>query len=102
MKKIIIEHIRNIGYLEFQIPLPGLHIITGKNGTGKTTLFTCINRICNNNAYRLGFPSSNTNNLDLFSGTISYETNNETVKYSKRTNGEWRPNKKNNLLQEFG
>lgn len=24
---------------------------------GKTTLFTCLNRICNNNAYRNGFAS---------------------------------------------
>lgn len=102
MKKIKIENIRNIGYLEFQIPLPGLHIITGMNGIGKTTLFTCISRICNNNAYRLGFPSSNKNNLDRFLGTISYETNNETVKYSKRVNGEWRPDKQNNVLLNFG
>lgn len=101
MKKIEIEHIRNIGRLEFQIPSPGLHIITGKNGTGKTTLFTCINRICNSNAYRLGFPSSNKNNLDIFPGVISYTNNNDTVRYSKRTSGEWRPDRKNTVLQDF-
>lgn len=53
MKKIIIENIRNIRHLEFEMPSPGLHILTGKNGVGKTTLFTCISRICNSNAYRI-------------------------------------------------
>jgi ABC-type uncharacterized transport system ATPase subunit len=103
MKTIVIESIRNIGRLQFHIPLPGLHIITGKNGIGKTTLFTCISRICNNNAYRLGFPSSKENNLDVFSGTISYKVNDNTVKYSRRANGEWRPDKRNaTVFQEFG
>jgi predicted ATPase len=102
MKKIIIESIRNIGRLEFEIPTPGLYIITGKNGIGKTTLFTCINRICNNNAYRLGFPSSNINTFDVFSGAISYTVNEDTVKYSRRANGEWRPDKNSTVLQDFG
>jgi predicted ATPase len=100
-KKILIENIRNISRLEFQVPSPGLHIITGKNGVGKTTLFTCISRISNNNAYRLGFPSSNTNNLDVFSGSISYSVNNDTVKYSRRASGEWRPDKRSTVLQDF-
>ena len=103
MKKIVIENIRNIGSLEFQIPTPGLHIVTGKNGTGKTTLFTCLNRICNSNAYRVGFPSSNDSNLDAFNGGISYSVNNDSVKYSRRSSGEWRPDRKNStVLQDFG
>lgn len=102
MKKLVIENIRNITKLEFQFPSPGLHIITGKNGIGKTTLFTCISRICNRNAYRIGFPSSNKNNLDIFSGTISYYANDDTIKYSRRANGEWRPNKRSTVLQDFG
>ena len=62
MKKIIINNIRNIDYLEFEIPNAGVHIITGENGIGKTTLFTCLSRICNNKAYRNGFPTTNLNN----------------------------------------
>lgn len=66
MKKIIINNIRNIDYLEFEIPNAGVHIITGENGIGKTTLFTCLSRICNNKAYRNGFPTTNLNNVNDF------------------------------------
>lgn len=86
----------------FDIPNPGLHIITGTNGSGKTTLFTCISRICNSNAYRLGFPAKSNENYDLFSGKIIYQFNNQEVSYSRRENGEWRPNVKNStVLQSF-
>lgn len=103
MKKILIENIRNISYLEFEIPSSGLHVLTGKNGMGKTTLFTCISRICNSNAYRIGFPSSANNTLDVFSGAITYSVDSNNVKYTKRTSGEWRPDKKNaTVFQEFG
>lgn len=103
MKKIIIENIRNIRNLEFDVPSPGLHVMTGKNGMGKTTLFTCISRICNNNAYRSGFPSSGNNTLDIFSGSITYIADDSCVKYTKRPNGEWRPDKKNaTVFSEFG
>lgn len=39
-RKIIISQIRNINYMEFKLPGEGVHIITGENGVGKTTLFT--------------------------------------------------------------
>lgn len=102
MKKVSIQNIRNIGSLEFQIPLPGLHIIAGKNGTGKTTLFTCLSRINNSNAYRQGFPTSDGNMFDAYSGTISYTANGSTVIYSRRSSGEWRPNRNTTTLQDFG
>jgi predicted ATPase len=101
MKNIVIQNIRNINKLEFELPVPGLHIITGKNGTGKTTLFTCISRICNNNAYRIGFPSSPGNTFDVFNGSINYSVNADTICYTRRVSGEWRPNKHSNLLQDF-
>lgn len=102
MKKIIIENIRNIKLMEFKIPVPGVHIITGRNGSGKTTLFTCINRIGNKNAYREGFQSLNDGFMDVFSGSITYETDENSVKYTRRSNGEWRPDKrKSNVFQEF-
>lgn len=102
MKKITIRDIRNIKHLDFEIPSPGLYIVTGKNGTGKTTLFTSISRICNNNAYRLGFPSTKLNDYDMFSGTITYTVDNNTTIYSRRSNGEWRPNNQLSTLNDFG
>ena len=71
-RKIIISQIRNINYMEFKLPGEGVHIITGENGVGKTTLFTCLSRICNNNAYRTGFLTTNLSNYDKYMGSISY------------------------------
>ncbi len=103
MKRIVIENIRNIGRLAFDLPLPGLHIITGENGSGKTTLFTCISRICNSNAYRSGFPTSSANTLDVFSGSITYSVGEESVCYTRRASGEWRPDRRNaSVFQSFG
>lgn len=90
MKRVIINNIRNIKSLDFIIPNPGVYIITGKNGTGKTTLFTCLNRIGNRNAFREGFLSSE--KFDEVKGTITYQIDEESVAYDKRKNGRWRPN----------
>ena len=102
MKKVIIYNIKNIQSMTFIIPDPGLHIIAGKNGSGKTTLFTCLSRICNNNAFRVGFPSKSNDTYDLFTGSIEYHVDNNSVTYTRRRNGEWRPNTKNStVLSEF-
>lgn len=102
MKKVIIYNIKNIQSMTFIIPDPGLHIIAGKNGSGKTTLFTCLSRICNNNAFRVGFPSKSNDTYDLFTGSIEYHVDNNSVTYTRRQNGEWRPNTKNStVLSEF-
>lgn len=101
-KKIIIENVRNIGHMSFEIPSPGLHVVTGQNGSGKTTLFTCISRIGDRNAYRKGFPSAKADALDELRGTICYEVHGNRVTYSKRTSGEWRPDKNTSVLQDFG
>lgn len=102
MKKIEINGIKNIKKLEFKIPNPGVYLITGKNGVGKTTLFTCLSRIHNSNAFRNGFPSVNNNALDEFSGSITYYSSDDVkVTYSKRKSGEWRPNNRLSVLQSF-
>lgn len=89
--------------MEFVIPPPGLYIVTGRNGSGKTTLFTCLSRIKNSNAFRVGFPTSNANDkFDLFHGKICYEVDGETVEYSKRQSGKWKPNKQNKVLELMG
>lgn len=89
--------------MEFSIPEPGLYIVTGKNGSGKTTLFTCLSRIKNSNAFRMGFPATNGNDrLDFFSGYIQYEVDGETVKYSKRASGRWKADKQKDVLSLMG
>lgn len=102
MRKIIINNIRNIGRLEFEIPDAGVHVITGENGVGKTTLFTCLSRICNNNAYRNGFPNSNLNYYDEYRGTITYRVDEQSVVYSRRASGKWQPDVKNNIFDLYG
>lgn len=104
MRKIVkIQNIKNILSMEFIIPAPGLYIVTGRNGSGKTTLFTCLSRIKNNNAFRTGFPASNANDkLDLFPGKVCYEVDGESVEYSKRSSGKWKPNKQNRVLDLMG
>lgn len=88
--------------MSFELPASGLHVLTGRNGSGKTTLFTCISRICNNNAYRLGFPSNANDSYDIFDGAISYEVDEESVTYSKQSKGKWRPNRRNSsVLQRY-
>ena len=102
-KKIVIDNIKNINHMEFSIPEPGLYIVTGKNGSGKTTLFTCLSRIKNSNAFRMGFPATNGNDrLDFFSGYIQYEVDGETVKYSKRASGRWKADKQKDVLSLMG
>ena len=103
MKKVIIDHIKNINRMEFKIPDPGLYVVTGKNGSGKTTLFTCLSRICNGNAFRMGFPATQDNDsLDNFTGYIQYDVDETSVKYSKRSSGKWRPSKQSDVFDQMG
>ena len=103
IKKVTINNIKNINHMEFCIPKPGLYIVTGKNGSGKTTLFTCLSRIKNSNAFRIGFPASNGNDyLDFFPGYVQFEVDGESVRYSKRSSGKWKANKQNNVLSLMG
>lgn len=102
MYEVEIQGIKNIPSLIFPIPQNGVHIVTGKNGTGKTTLFTCLSRIRNRVAFRKGFPSSENDVYDAFTGSITYRAGNNQVTYTRRKNGEWRPDKSNNVLEQFG
>lgn len=75
MRKIIIENTKNIQYLEFNIPNnPGVYLIVGANGTGKTTLLVCLDRICNPNGFAHGFSTSR-----LFGEVDQYH--NSTIRY---------------------
>ncbi|MET4616861.1 ABC-type cobalamin/Fe3+-siderophores transport system ATPase subunit [Stenotrophomonas sp. 2619] len=95
--KIIIENLRHIKRLEFEIPSQGLWLLTGANGTGKTSLLGCIRRIGFSNSFPLHFPASKkSDRLDSYEGaTISYETPGGDVSYTYRTE-RWVPTPKKN------
>ena len=55
-KSIKIHNTKGIKRLTFTFPEhKGVYLLVGPNGTGKTTLLTCIDRICNPYAFARGF-----------------------------------------------
>ena len=104
MKKIILENIKGILRLEFELPNNcGVHLITGKNGTGKTNLLVALYRICNGDAFRDNFPLGANNFDDISQYRITYVNNGNRVIYS-HTNHGWDPHPKRNadILNAFG
>ncbi|MBN3734832.1 AAA family ATPase [Burkholderia sp. Tr-20390] len=104
-KQLIIENVKQIDRLVFDIPNPGVHILSGGNGAGKSCLLTCLLRIGRPNAFQTAFLTSKMSDaLDPFSGAkITYTVNNNSVAYAY--SGErWSPIPKRNskLLQSFG
>lgn len=104
MKKIILENIKGIHRLEFELPNNcGVHLITGKNGTGKTNLLVALYRICNGDAFRDNFPLGANNFDDISQYRITYIHNGSRVLYS-HTNHGWDPHPRGNagILNSFG
>ncbi len=94
---IEIRNLRNITRLRFEIPDPGVWLLTAGNGAGKTSLLACLRRIGQSNAFPIHFPSSlRSARLDNHTdGTVTYEINGETVEYAYR--GErWTPRPRSN------
>ncbi|MCB2062416.1 MAG: AAA family ATPase [Novosphingobium sp.] len=90
-------NLRNIARLEFDIPGPGVWLLTAGNGAGKTSLLGCLWRIGYSNAFPVHFPSSlRSDRLDNHSnGTITYRIDGESVEYAYR--GErWTPRPRSN------
>jgi len=103
--KIVINNLRSIRFLDFEMPGTGVWLLTAGNGAGKTTLLACIRRIGDSTAFQTHFPASlNSDRLDNhLEGSIEYEVNDEKVEYAYR--GErWTPRPRTNskLLDEFG
>lgn len=103
--RITIENLRHIRRLDFSIPNTGVWLLTGANGTGKTSLLACLRRIGYNNAFPTHFPASQkSDRLDSFDGSsVRYEINGAAVTYRYR--GErWVPLPKANsrLLRQAG
>lgn len=81
--KLIISNLKNIKFLEFEIPEPGAYLLTGTNGSGKTSLFTCLSRLRNRNSFQRGFSSSFHSSLDSHRGaSVKYEINGQAVTYT--------------------
>jgi len=105
MAKITIENLRHIKKLEFDIPKQGVWLLTGANGTGKTSLLACLRRLAYAQAFPVHFPSSRlSEQLDSYSGaSVKYDTPGGAVKYTY-VNTRWNPRPKTNsgVLQTVG
>ena len=76
------------------MPTQGVYVLTGNNGSGKTSLLVALNRIFDKNAYgslRIGRMVG----MDNFDNTeFKYTDGNQTVAY-KRSNRGWEPAPRN-------
>lgn len=98
---ITLRKIKRINELRFQIPGQGVWVITGLNGSGKTSLFASIYRIGAQHAFQKFYKTSPLEHrIDSYADAeIEYQINGEVVKYhygGKR----WRatPRRNANLL----
>ncbi|WP_447735670.1 AAA family ATPase [Rhodanobacter soli] len=103
--QLVIDNLKQIDHLSFDIPGPGVYILAGTNGAGKSCLLTCLLRIGRPNAFQSAFLTSKiSDSLDPFFGArITYNVNTSSVSYTY--SGErWSPVPKKNskLLQKFG
>ncbi|WP_082920268.1 ATP-dependent nuclease [Pseudomonas koreensis] len=105
MATITIENLRHIAKMEFEIPRPGVWLLTGSNGTGKTSLLGCLRRIGYKNAFPVHFPTSRkSDRLDSNEGaSISYTTPQGPVSYKYKTE-RWVPTPKSHssVLSSLG
>lgn len=81
--KIIIENLKQIKLLEFEIKLEkGIYAIIGNNGVGKSSLITCIGKLVEPNCLREEFKGNNS-----YSQTkIIYKVNNVDIAWKKPKN----------------
>lgn len=103
--QITIRGLKHIRELVFDIPGPGVHLLSGGNGSGKTTVLACLRRIGHSNAFAQHFACSQRSRaLDNFdNASITYTLNGVSVKYAY--GGErWvpRPRAQQRLLMQFG
>lgn len=102
--KISLENIKKVKGLEFTLPNQGVYLITGLNGSGKTSLLAALYRIGSRHAFQKYYKTSLfESRLDSFENSkIKYEINDEEVTY--RYGGQrWRPTPSRNseLFNEF-
>jgi ABC-type cobalamin/Fe3+-siderophores transport system ATPase subunit len=83
IKKVTLRKLKRIKKLEFEIPAPGVWIVTGLNGSGKTSLFAAIYRIGAQHAFQRYYRTSPLERrLDSYASTeIEYSVGDQSVKY---------------------
>jgi len=81
--KIILRNIKKITELCFEIPTQGVWILTGLNGSGKTSLFASIYRIGAKHAFQRFYKTSPLEyRVDSYEDAeIEYQIGGETVQY---------------------
>jgi len=101
---IELEKIKGIARLDFEIPGQGLWLLTGLNGSGKTSLLAALYRIRHGRAFQDYYKTTATQNkLDTFKDSkVRYKINGNEVTYSyggKR----WPPTPRRNaaILNQF-
>ncbi|AMA09443.1 AAA family ATPase [Picosynechococcus sp. PCC 73109] len=102
--RIKIENVKGIRSLDFEIPSGGVWILTGLNGTGKSTMLATLYRIRNSYAFQKFFRTSPlADRVDLYDdASINYEINGQSVTY--RYGGQrWRasPRANSTILGNF-
>lgn len=80
---VTLRNVKKISELRFEIPDPGVWVLTGLNGSGKTSLFASIYRIKAQHAFQKFYKTSPLEHrLDSYDKTeIEYEINGEVAKY---------------------
>lgn len=105
MTSINITKLRHIESLSFEIPDVGVWLLTGTNGTGKSSILGCLRRIGYKNAFPVHFPASaRTDKIDSNEGaSIEYKTKKDSVTYTYRTK-RWVPTPKSgsSFLESLG
>lgn len=102
--KVKIANVKSITALEFNIPAPGVWVITGLNGSGKTSLFGALYRLGSQNAFQKYYRNNSAlDQVDSFADSkIEYCLGGDSVSY--RYGGQrWRatPRSKAALLKKF-
>ncbi len=85
---IRIRNIKGISELTYNLPASsGVYLLTGANGTGKTTLLSALNRMGNNQAFAQNFSEE-----QIIPGqhSIEYTIDGQSVTY-QRKNKRWTP-----------
>ena len=102
--RIKLEKVKGIGSLVFEIPSGGVWIMTGLNGSGKSTVLAALFRIRNSYAFQQFFRTSPlAERVDLYdSASITYEINGQSVTY-KYGGQRWRakPRANASILDDF-
>jgi Uncharacterized conserved protein len=95
--RVSLRKIKSIERLDFEVPGPGVWILTGWNGSGKSTLLAALYRLGFNAAFQWYFKAGTlTSSVDRYEESeVEYEIDGERVTY--RYGGQrWRANPRKN------